>query len=159
MIGSGSATPDVSSTIATVADLFTQHWPSSAALYLAGGALLVAGSLVLHFHRVTEISRQVGGGLTGLPVLVIGLLCAPNAAVAGAAYADGAIKAVAPKFSDFDFYADLLFPGGVAAEQMNTPGIPRSPSRATAAAAHRAAERSGRCGAATWRALGAVGTG
>ena len=37
----------------------------------------------------------------------------------GAAYADGAIKAVAPKFSDFDFYADLLFPGGVAAEQLS----------------------------------------
>jgi Family of unknown function (DUF6350) len=61
----------------------------AAALYLAGGALLAAGSLVLHFHRVTEISRQVGGGLTGLPVLVIGLLCAPNAAVAGAAYLAG----------------------------------------------------------------------
>ena len=58
-------------------------------LYLAAGALLVTGSLVLHAHRVTEISRQVGGGLSGLPVLVIGLLCAPNAAIAGSAYLAG----------------------------------------------------------------------
>ncbi len=62
---------------------------AAASLYLAAGALLVAGSLVLHAHRVTEISREVGGGLSGLPVLVIGVLFAPNAAVAGSAYLAG----------------------------------------------------------------------
>jgi hypothetical protein len=61
----------------------------AAALYLAAGALLAAGSLVLHAHRVVDISRQVGGGLSGLPILVIDLLCAPNAAVAGSAYLAG----------------------------------------------------------------------
>lgn len=59
------------------------------ALYLSAGALLVAGSLVLHAHRVVDISRQVGGGLSGLPILVIDLLCAPNAAIAGSAYLAG----------------------------------------------------------------------
>jgi hypothetical protein len=43
----------------------------------------------LHAHRVVDISRQVGGGLSGLPILVIDLLCAPNAAVAGSAYLAG----------------------------------------------------------------------
>jgi hypothetical protein len=61
----------------------------AAALYLSAGALLAAGSLVLHAHRVVNISRQVGGGLSGLPILVIDLLCAPNAAVAGSAYLAG----------------------------------------------------------------------
>jgi len=55
-------------------------------LYLAAGALLVAGSLILHAGRVMDISRQVGGGISGLPILVLGVLCAPNAAVAGSAY-------------------------------------------------------------------------
>ncbi len=62
---------------------------AAAALYLASGALLVAGSLIVHAHRVTDLSGQVGGGLSSLPILVISLLCAPNAAVAGAAYLAG----------------------------------------------------------------------
>ncbi len=62
---------------------------SAAALYLASGALLVAGSLIVHAHRVIDISREVGGGLSGLPILVISLLCAPNAAIAGVAYLAG----------------------------------------------------------------------
>lgn len=56
------------------------------AVYLGGGALLVAGALVVHHDRVEELSRQVGGGWSGLPVLLLGLLAAPNAALAGASY-------------------------------------------------------------------------
>jgi uncharacterized protein len=37
----------------------------------------------------------------------------------GPAYGHGTIKAVAPKFSDFDLYTDLLFPGGVATEALS----------------------------------------
>lgn len=59
------------------------------AAYLGAGALLVAGSLVIHASEVMRLSRQVGGGLSGVPVLVLGVLCAPNAAVAGAAYLAG----------------------------------------------------------------------
>lgn len=35
------------------------------------------------------------------------------------AYANGTVRAVAPKFSDFDIYTDLLFPGGVATEALS----------------------------------------
>ncbi len=59
------------------------------AVYLGSGAVLVAGSLVVHAGRVMELSRQVGGGLSGVPVAAIGVLCAPNAAVAAAAYLAG----------------------------------------------------------------------
>ncbi|HEY7046957.1 MAG TPA: DUF6350 family protein [Jatrophihabitantaceae bacterium] len=59
------------------------------AVYVGAGALLVAGSLVLHASTATLMSRQVGGGISGLPILVLGFLCAPNAAVAGAAYVAG----------------------------------------------------------------------
>jgi uncharacterized protein DUF6350 len=59
------------------------------AVYVGAGAVLVAGSLVLHASTATQMSRQVGGGMSGLPVLVLGVLCAPNAAVAGAAYIAG----------------------------------------------------------------------
>jgi hypothetical protein len=59
------------------------------AVYVGAGALLVGGSLVMHASEVMRLSRQLGGGLSGLPVLVLGILCAPNAAVAGAAYLAG----------------------------------------------------------------------
>jgi uncharacterized protein len=36
----------------------------------------------------------------------------------GAAYARGVVKAVAPKFSDWDLYTDLTFPGGIATEAL-----------------------------------------
>src|SRR5262249_3843134 len=55
------------------------------AVYIGAGALLAAGSLVMHARGVRGLSRQVGGGLSGLPGLVLGILCAPNAGVAGAA--------------------------------------------------------------------------
>jgi hypothetical protein len=59
------------------------------AVYLAAGALLVAAALVLHHQRVEALSREVGGGWSGLPILLLGALAAPNAAVAGAAYLAG----------------------------------------------------------------------
>ncbi|TAM87034.1 MAG: hypothetical protein EPN43_09805 [Jatrophihabitans sp.] len=57
--------------------------------YLAAGAVLVALSLVAHAGDVESISRHVGGGWGGIPVLVLGLLAAPNALVAGASYLAG----------------------------------------------------------------------
>ena len=59
------------------------------AVYLAAGSLLVAGSLIAHRDQVMALSAQVGGGLSGLPVLVFGLLAVPNAAVAAAGYLTG----------------------------------------------------------------------
>ena len=75
----------------------TPDWFASAArvvvavvaVYLAAGALLVAASLVAHHTEVERLSREVGGGWSGVPVLLLGLLAAPNAAIAGAAYLAG----------------------------------------------------------------------
>jgi hypothetical protein len=58
-------------------------------IYLAAGALLVGGSLLLHRTTVEELSHQVGGGWGGVPVLLLGILAAPNAAIAGASYLAG----------------------------------------------------------------------
>ncbi len=58
-------------------------------VYLAAGALLVAGSLVVHHGTVEVLSRQVGGGWGAVPVLLLGVLAAPNAAIAGSAYLAG----------------------------------------------------------------------
>ena len=59
------------------------------AVYLASGALLCLGSLLVHAGRVMDLSRQVGGGVSGFPIAVLGALCAPNAVVAGSAYIAG----------------------------------------------------------------------
>jgi hypothetical protein len=59
------------------------------AVYLAAGALLVTGSLVVHHSQVETLSRQVGGGWGGVPILLLGVLAAPNAVIAGAAYLAG----------------------------------------------------------------------
>jgi hypothetical protein len=59
------------------------------AVYLAAGALLVAGALVLHHGRVSALSAEVGGGWGGVPVLLLGVLAAPNAAIAAASYLAG----------------------------------------------------------------------
>lgn len=49
----------------------------------ASAALLLATSLALHGGSVMQLSRQVGGGgLGGLALLVLGMLCAPNAVIA-----------------------------------------------------------------------------
>lgn len=62
---------------------------AAVAVYLAAGAVLVAGALLLHRDQVEAISHQVGGGWGGVPVLLLGVLAAPNAAIAGAAYLAG----------------------------------------------------------------------
>ena len=59
------------------------------AVYLGVGALLVAGSLVMHHNRVELLSSQLGSGWSGVPVLLLGVLAAPNAAIAGASYLAG----------------------------------------------------------------------
>jgi hypothetical protein len=59
------------------------------AVYLGAAAVLVAGSLVLHHARVETLSNQVGGGWSGVPILLLGVLAAPNAVIAGAAYLAG----------------------------------------------------------------------
>jgi hypothetical protein len=43
----------------------------------------------MHASRVEELSRQVGGGWGGVPILLLGVLAAPNAAIAGSAYVIG----------------------------------------------------------------------
>jgi Family of unknown function (DUF6350) len=65
--------------------------PAAAAVctYFAAGAIVTAGSVVFHAGRVMELSRQVGGGLSGVPVFVLGLLSVPNAVVSGSAYVAG----------------------------------------------------------------------
>lgn len=59
------------------------------AVYLGAGALLVAGAVVVQHDRVEALSRLVGGGWSGVPVLLLGVLAAPNAAIAGASYLAG----------------------------------------------------------------------
>lgn len=58
-------------------------------VYLGLGAMLVAGSLVAHAGRVEAFAREIGGGWGNVPVLLLGVLTAPNAAIAGAAYLAG----------------------------------------------------------------------
>jgi hypothetical protein len=60
------------------------------AVLIAAGALLVAGSLLMHADRVMRLSGLVGGGVSGLAVLLVSVLCAPNAAVVAGTYVTGA---------------------------------------------------------------------
>ncbi|MDQ6851663.1 MAG: DUF6350 family protein, partial [Actinomycetota bacterium] len=62
---------------------------AAVAVYLCAGALLVAVALTVHHREVSTISHQVGGGWGGVPVLLLGMLAAPNAAIAGASYVAG----------------------------------------------------------------------
>ena len=81
-------------------DVVAQHVPpwlptacrgaaAGLATYLGAGALLVAGSLITHHARVETLSHQLGGGWAGVPILLLGALAAPNAAIAGASYLAG----------------------------------------------------------------------
>lgn len=58
-------------------------------VYGLAAALLVLGSLALHYDRVETLSRATGGGASGLPVLLLGILAAPNAVAAGIGYLTG----------------------------------------------------------------------
>lgn len=62
---------------------------AAACVYVAAGALLVAGSLLVHRERVDVLLGQAGGGWSGVPVLLLGVLAAPNAVVAATAYLAG----------------------------------------------------------------------
>ena len=58
-------------------------------VYLLSGTVVALGSLALHAHEVMHLSGDVGGGLSGFPIAVIGALAVPNAAVIGTAYVAG----------------------------------------------------------------------
>ncbi|HEY2793723.1 MAG TPA: DUF6350 family protein [Micromonosporaceae bacterium] len=58
-------------------------------VYVGAGSLLVAVSLLAHAGQVSQLSRMVGGGVSGIPLLAIGVLCAPNAAIAAASLLAG----------------------------------------------------------------------
>jgi hypothetical protein len=72
-----------------LAGLVLRAAAAGVACYLGIGALLVAGSLVAHAGRVEALSRQIGGGWGSVPILLLGVLAAPNAAIAGGAYLAG----------------------------------------------------------------------
>jgi hypothetical protein len=59
------------------------------AVYLAAGAVLVAGAVIVHHDRVEALSHEVGGGWSGVPILLLGVLAAPNAVIAGGSYLAG----------------------------------------------------------------------
>ncbi len=68
---------------------------AAAVMIVAGGAALVALSLVAHFGQVTELTRSLDAGVTGgLLVTLLGASLLPNAAVWAGAYAVGAGFAV-----------------------------------------------------------------
>ena len=58
-------------------------------VYLLAGAVLVGVSLAMHASTVQVLSRSVGGGWSGVPILLLGVLAAPNAVIAGASYLAG----------------------------------------------------------------------
>jgi hypothetical protein len=59
------------------------------AVYLLAASVLGAGALIDHAGKVTSLSRDVGGGLAGLPVAIVGVLMVPNAAINSMAYLVG----------------------------------------------------------------------
>lgn len=59
------------------------------AVYLGVGALVVGAAVLVHHSQVEALSQQVGGGWGGVPVLLLGVLAAPNAVIAGSSYLAG----------------------------------------------------------------------
>ena len=57
--------------------------------YLGAGALLVAAALLMHLSTAIALQRNLAPGLAGLPIALLGVGLAPNAAVAGAGYLAG----------------------------------------------------------------------
>lgn len=63
---------------------------TSVAALVAGGAVVVAGSLLFHFDRALHLTRALDAGAAGGAALcLVGLVYVPTAAVWGAAYALG----------------------------------------------------------------------
>jgi hypothetical protein len=58
-------------------------------LFLTAGAVLVAASLAVHHDQVELLTRAAGPGWNGAPVVLLCLLAAPNAVIAGASYLAG----------------------------------------------------------------------
>jgi uncharacterized protein DUF6350 len=58
-------------------------------VYLAAGALLVAGALAAHLSEASRVQGALATGVGGLPVALLGLGAAPNAALAGVGYLTG----------------------------------------------------------------------
>jgi hypothetical protein len=58
-------------------------------VYCAIAALVMAGSLVAHHAQVESLSAALGGGPGSVPVLLLGILAAPNAVAAGVGYLSG----------------------------------------------------------------------
>ena len=57
--------------------------------YVAAAALLTGASLLVHHSQVEAISGQAGGGWSGVPVLALGILSAPNAVISAIGYLAG----------------------------------------------------------------------
>ncbi|MHA3704163.1 cell division protein PerM [Jatrophihabitans sp. YIM 134969] len=55
---------------------------AAALVSAAMSSLLVAAAIAWHGGRVMDLSHALGGGLSGIPVLFVGVLSAPNAVVA-----------------------------------------------------------------------------
>jgi hypothetical protein len=138
------------------------------AVYLAAGALLVAGALVVHHDRVQALSSQVGGGWSGAPVLLLGILAAPNAVIAASSYLAGpgfALGTGSAVSLDSTVHGTLpAFPvlGAVPSGPATTPvwllaaAVPLTAGICVAVLAHRGAGRVARCRDA---ALGSIGAG
>jgi len=57
--------------------------------YVLGATVVLVVSIALHHSQVETISRQVGGGWGGVPILLLGVLAAPNAIVYAISYLAG----------------------------------------------------------------------
>jgi hypothetical protein len=58
-------------------------------VYVLAASVLLVGSIGMHHREVETISRQVGGGWGGVPILLLGVLAAPNAIVYAMSYLSG----------------------------------------------------------------------
>jgi hypothetical protein len=100
----------------------------AAATFVAAGAALVGVSLLVHGSRVTDLSDALAGGLGGVPVLLLGMLCAPNAVLAGSAYLAGPGFSVGAGTSVSVFGSSLgpvpAFPLLGALPDGSSPGLP-----------------------------------
>ena len=61
---------------------FARAAAAAALVSVAMSSVFVAGAIAWHGGRVMDLSQALGGGLSGVPVLLIGVLSAPNAVIA-----------------------------------------------------------------------------